>query len=887
MTAAALHPITSWQLAPSSSVPPDGGALVSTRAFDANATSWMTAVAPHGGVTVLAALTQSGQVTMPLYGSNLRGVTADWGERFNESWWYRASITLPQQLDGSHAILLLDGLNYRANVWLNGALMADDRNIVGAFRTFELRPPANAAWLWGSRNTIALECFRQHDHLNDVRSHDLGISFLDWAHGTDHGQAPDGSLGVWRKAAVVVSPGAVTPRAPQLSTRLTGDGGSATLTLLVELSNAASVAVSGTLSAVLGEPAHALARFEASTTVPAGAIVALSASAAVANVSADVLWWPHTMDPGPRLHDLTLTFTPSTRGAGAAASLAIRVGLREMGGGLDERGNFLLRVNGRRMLVRGAGWSPDLLERMSSVRNRLELGLVRHARLNAVRFEGKLQDDDLYDQMDELGLLALPGLPCCDAWQQWAGWTDEEHAIASASLADQFRRLRRHPSLGAFFLSSDVLPPPPVEAAYRRVAADAQLDVPLLAAASWRNSTLSGGTGVKMAGPYAWVPPSFWGDPRARTADQGGAWGFASEISPGTSPLTFRSAMAASPGASRWPLNWTERHTAAAAFERGMGRFRTALAARYGNVSSSRAWFALGQLAALEAHKAMFEAYAVSKYEATGLVQWMLNSAYLSNSWHLYDHRLSAGGAFYGVRAACAPLSAQFAPLAGSVSVVSSLYREVRRVSVLAELYGLDGRRVRSARAMLARVAADGVVRDVLAPPLRLLEGEPTLLRLRVSAEGVDSLRHLNEYVLPPRPDAINFSAGCDNSGCADVRFADLRAVTKLPRVAVAAVSAHFAPAAGGGTAVTAVVEASADAAAVALGVNLRLLRTDPLTLQTAEVLPVLWEDNFFALLPGERRTVNGTMELGGAGGDEGCVLVVESLNEALGSVPL
>ena len=97
------------------------------------------------------------------------------------------------------------------------------------------------------------------------------------------------------------------------------------------------------------------------------------------------------------------------------------------------------------------------------------------------------------------------------------------------SLADQLRRLRRHPSLAAFVLSSDELPPPAVEADFRRVAAEAQIDVPLIAAASWRHSTISGGTGVKMAGPYAWVL-SFWGDARARTPEQGGAWGSATEI---------------------------------------------------------------------------------------------------------------------------------------------------------------------------------------------------------------------------------------------------------------------------------------------------------------------------------------------------------------------
>jgi exo-1,4-beta-D-glucosaminidase len=872
-------PITSWQLAPAS-VTADG-ALISSPAFDANATSWMAAVAPHGGVTLLAALAQSGQVTAPLYGDNLGALSAHWGARFGGPWWYRASFTLPPGVQGSYGELLLDGVNYRANVWLNGKRIADNRSVVGAYRTFALRPSGGAAWSWGGRNTIALECFRQHDELNDPDSHDLGISFLDWAQGLDHGQAPDGSLGVWRKAAVAVG-GAVALRAPQLSTRLTADGG-ALLTLSIDLSNSAPSVVSGTLDAVLGDVT--LARFVVAAAVPAGGTLPLSINATIARVSDSLLWWPHQMG-APRLHNLSLSFTPNDEEAGGPpAALAVRVGLREMSGGLDERGNFLLRVNGRRLLVRGAGWTPDLLQRMSGERNELELHLVRHARLNAVRFEGKLQDDDLFDRMDELGLLALPGLSCCDAWQQWSDWTPEEHTVAAASLADQLRRLRRHPSLGMFLLSSDELPPPAVEAAFLKVAADAHLDVPIVAAASWRHSTISGSTGVKMAGPYAWVPPTFWLDPRARTPEQGGAWGFATEISPGTSPLSLASAVAAAPGAVEWPLNFSARHTAEPAFQRSMAHFRTALSHRYGNVSSSRAFFALGQIAALEAHRAMFEAYSAQKYEATGLVQWMLNSAYLSNSWHLYDHRLSAGGALYGVRSACAPLAAQYNALNGSVALVNSLYRELQNVTVTAKVYALGGGRlVRSSQAVLAVVASDGVVHDTLPPP-RLLEDEPTLLRLRASAAGAGG-GFLSEYVLPPRPDAINFTAGCGNAGCTDVAFADLRAVTRLPRVAITA-SATFAPIDAGGTAVTAVVEAASDAPAVALGVELRLMYTDPITLRTAELLPVLWDDNYFSLLPGERRTVGATLPLGTAaraGGDDP-ILVVESLNAALGSV--
>lgn len=44
------------------------------------------------------------------------------------------------------------------------------------------------------------------------------------------------------------------------------------------------------------------------------------------------------------------------------------------------------------------------------------------------------------------------------------------------------------------------------------------------------------------------------------------------------------------------------------------------------------------QLEAYESHRAMFEAYTRNKYNSTGLIQWMLNSPWPSNMWHLYDY---------------------------------------------------------------------------------------------------------------------------------------------------------------------------------------------------------------------------------------------------------
>ena len=89
--------------------------------------------------------------------------------------------------------------------------------------------------------------------------------------------------------------------------------------------------------------------------------------------------------------------------------------------------------------------------------------------LNAIRLEGKMQDDDFFRQASALGMMVLPGICCCDAWQNWDSWTDHTFSVAMASIKAQVKRMRVHPSITLFFYSSDLLPPPNVEAGYLKV----------------------------------------------------------------------------------------------------------------------------------------------------------------------------------------------------------------------------------------------------------------------------------------------------------------------------------------------------------------------------------------------------------------------------------
>ena len=64
--------------------------------------------------------------------SHLPGRANPWAKPY----WFRKEFRLPQQYRGKVVWLHLDGINYRADVWLNGRKVADANAVAGMFRRF-------------------------------------------------------------------------------------------------------------------------------------------------------------------------------------------------------------------------------------------------------------------------------------------------------------------------------------------------------------------------------------------------------------------------------------------------------------------------------------------------------------------------------------------------------------------------------------------------------------------------------------------------------------------------------------------------------------------------------------------------------------------------------
>src|SRR5262249_52883621 len=142
----------------------------------------------------------------------------------------------------------------------------------------------------------------------------------------------------------------------------------------------------------------------------------------------------------------------------------VRFGIRNVTFDTEIGGARLLRVNGKRVYVRGGGWASDMMLRpISPERLDAELDYVKDLGLNTIPLEGKLQSDAFYARTDDYGILVLPGWMCCDRWQASGDWSDAEHAIAIASMDAQAKRLRNHPSVVDFLIGSDEIPSPQAE----------------------------------------------------------------------------------------------------------------------------------------------------------------------------------------------------------------------------------------------------------------------------------------------------------------------------------------------------------------------------------------------------------------------------------------
>jgi exo-1,4-beta-D-glucosaminidase len=534
----------------------------------------------------------------------------------------------------------------------------------------------------------------------------------------------------------------------------------------------------------------------------------------------------------------------------------MRFGIREITSEATAKGARLFRVNGRRILIRGGGWASDMFFRPQPDRQDAQLRYALDMHLNTIRLEGNYEDDRFFHQTDSLGLLVMTGWVCCSAWEQWPRWGPEQHAVAAASLRDQIRRLRGHPSVFVWLNGSDGPPPADVERMYLAIEAHEAWPNPTISSASATPTDVSGASGVKMTGPYDWVPPSYW----LEDSTHGGAWAYNTETSPGAAVPPIESMRRMIPASDiKWPLDsvWLF-HAAGGQFAHLLDRFNTALATRYGEPKSVEDYTATAQLMTYEGERAMFEAYRRNAYTSTGVIQWMLNNAWPSIYWHLFDWYLQPAGGYFGAKKANEPVHVLFSYDDRSVTVVhsGSDRTPLRGVHLRSRILGVDGSELLARDTVLDLVPDSSLRVFTLPEPTGLAAGAAYFVDLRLTSADGHPLS-TNFYWLSTRPDVL---ADTSTWYMTPVKtYADLTALRSMPAASMSA-AVRFSSHAGRGEAR---VTLSNPSRSVAFFLRLQVTGRGG-----QEALPVLWQDNYVSLLPGETRVIAASYaerDLGGA----------------------
>jgi exo-1,4-beta-D-glucosaminidase len=562
------------------------------------------------------------------------------------------------------------------------------------------------------------------------------------------------------------------------------------------------------------------------------------------------LWWPAELGK-PELYNLTLEFVGNGR---VSDRQQLRFGIREITSESTPKGGRLFRVNGRRILIRGGGWAPDMFFRPQPERQDAQLRYALDMHLNTLRLEGNYEDDRFWRQTDSLGILVMTGWVCCSAWEEWPKWGPEQHSVAEASLRDQIRRLRGHPSALVWLNGSDNPPPADVEQMYLNVEQQEVWPNPTISSASAKPAQFSGASGVKMTGPYDWVPPGYW----MQDSTHGGAWAYNTETSPGAAVPPIESMRKMIPAQDvKWPLDtvWFY-HAAGGQFTHLLDRFNAALSTRYGSPSTAEDYTITSQLMTYEGERAMFEAYRRNEYVSTGVIQWMFNNAWPSIYWHLFDWYLLPAGGYFGSKKANEPVHVLYSYDDRSIAVVNSnkTRTPVRGARLRTRIFGVDGAE-KFARDTTIDVPADTSMRVFVLPEPAGVTGA-YFVDLRLTGAAGSPISN-NFYWLSTRMDVLSDSSTWYMTPVN--KYADFTALRGMPNSAVTVRARSSASGGSGRTTVTLTNPTKSIAFFLRLQVTGR---------GGEEALPVLWEDNHVTLLPGETRTLTATYrtrDLGGA----------------------
>jgi exo-1,4-beta-D-glucosaminidase len=291
-----------------------------------------------------------------------------------------------------------------------------------------------------------------------------------------------------------------------------------------------------------------------------------------------------------------------------------------------------------------------------------------------------------------------------------------------------------------------------------------------------------------------------------------------------------------------WPINnlWLLHADGEVSRQDMFGGYREALEARYGPPVDFHDFLRKAQAMDYESERAMFEAYGRNKYVATGVIQWMLNNAWPSVVYNLYDFYLRTGGGYFGAKKACEPLHIQYSYDDDSVVVVNSFQRSFEALRVEAKLFDFD-LKPKFSQSAVTNIPADASTRIFKIPRL---EGLTTTYFLKLTLlDSQGETRSSNFYWLSTTRDQFDWGKTHEYFTPV-ITYSDVTGLNRLP-IAALSLKTRTETNKGEDTVHVTLVNSGS---ALAFSVHLRVLKGQG----GPEVIPTFWSDNFLELLPGE-----------------------------------
>ena len=852
-----------WKLieAPNVAASPE---VLSTPGFDTQ--GWMPATVPG---TVLTTMIDRGRYPDPDYGLNNLAIP----EKLNrQQYWYRAEFAMPDTGGEPQLSLRLDGINYRAEVWLNGHRLGE---IAGAFTrgSFDVTQMLHARGI----NALALRISPvPHPGIPNVQSIALGSGLNGGAMELDgptfvasegwdwNPPMHDRDTGLWQDVHLVAT-GPVAIGDQQVVTHLAlPEAAKADVTFNVPLTNASASPATGMLSiAFEGVQLHK------QITVPPGGITVQVAPSEFPALHLDHprLWWPNGYG-SPELYHLTTTFTTESS---APAIRKLRFGIREITyelSLLDNQGQlrrvdydptvgrleakpqvdvtheamrqvpggwaasiaagqdaspafrpvddtratpFLtIKVNGVRIAMRGGSWGMDDSRKRVS-REHLEpfFRYDRDANLNTIRnWQGQNTEEVFFDLADEYGMLV---------WNDfWEVTTDsnaeaEDPQLFLANAKDTILRYRNHPSIAMWCGRNEGVPQPIINEGL--IALTHTLD------GTRYYSPSSNEVNLLPSGPYSYEEPADY----YTTLDRG----FAVEV--GTSSLpTLEWFDRWLPKEDRWPIsddwayhNWHPNDA-----------FRDHREAEFGKATSLEEYERQAQMMNYVDYRAIFEGFNAHLWSPnTGRLLWMTQPSWPSMLWGILSSDYATQASYYGTKKACEPLHVQLDLATNDIQVINTTREALLNAKVDADVYALNGKLLLHHDATVGAPAND--VKQALHLDLAPLLGDTTVL-VHLALHG---------------PDGMLLSQNLYWRAASDAGYL---ALTTLAASALTLTAEESSTVQG-----RAIKVHLKNTSAVA-ALNSKL--TTFYAADGSEVLPAFYSDNYISLLPGEERTV--TIEL-------------------------